>query len=285
MPRVRPMRFFVALVALAAFVGATAPSAVAGEDKPSVLFVGDSLSQNVAEGLIEHSQAKVNAINGGTVNCTVTKGTLQGYKNQIVYSGCQNWETDFAAAVQQHSPDVVVLVTGGWEIVNRWFGAPEGPPLTIKDEEFATRYGDALRQAIQVLSAGGAKVALLTVPYMDPPHPYPEAGSGAGVLDEMWWEPYGPTDAPAEWVAPTPDTPFVPSKEKIDAANAVIKAVGEEGNAKVFDLNKKICPGGEYREKVKGKSVRFEDRVHLSPAGQKLVAKWLAPKVRKLAQS
>jgi SGNH domain-containing protein len=278
---------FVAVAALAAGVGA--PAAVAGptttttggSDKPTVLLVGDSLSENIAEGLL--NQGKVNAVDGGVVNCTVTKGVLQGYKNQILYSGCQNWETDWPAKVAQYNPDIVVIVTGGWEIVNRWFGGPSGPPLTIKDPTFANNYLAALDHAAELLSANGAKVVALTTPYMDPPHPYPEAGSGP--LTEIWWEPYGPTDPPPEWVAPTPDTPFVSGHDKVDAANQVIRAFGREGNAKVFDLNKLLGPGGKYREKVKGKFVRFEDKIHLSPDGEKLVAKWLAKKLLKLAKS
>jgi len=280
MPRTRSFRrALVGFVALLALAGIVSPAAAVPPATPKVLFVGDSLSQNIAEALI--AQGKVNTINGGTVNCTVGNGVLQGYKNQVLYSGCQNWQTDFAQAVAQHDPDVVVMVTGGWEIVNRWLGPPQGPPLTIKDQEFADHYLAALDEAAQILSAGGAKVVMLTTPYMDPPHPYPEPGTGD--ITEIWWEPYGPKEPPAEWVPPTPDTPFVSGHDKVDAANEVIRAFGSHGVATILDLNKRICPGGKYREKVKGKSIRFKDNIHLSKVGQKFVAKWLAPKLIEVA--
>ena len=62
-----------ALVALVAFagvvVGTGAPAAAGPVATPKVLFVGDLLSQNIAEGFIAN-QDNVEAINGGTVSAT-----------------------------------------------------------------------------------------------------------------------------------------------------------------------------------------------------------------------
>ena len=38
-------------------------------------------------------------------------------------------------------------------------------------------------------------------------------------------------------------------------------------------------------KRVKGKSIRHEDHIHLNEDGQKFVAKWLAPKLQKIASS
>jgi hypothetical protein len=250
----------------------TAPDAA---EKPTVLVLGDSVGQNIADGL--EAEGSVDVVNGAGVNCTIAGGTLQGYEGNVIGGGCDTWREDWAAQVAEAQPDVVVLNTGGWEVVNRWFEEPIGIglPRTILDEDFAASYRGALDEATQILTAGGAELVVLTTPYFDPQSPLPEQGA----LANIWFEPYGPVDPPAGWVPPADGQPFVAAKAKVDQINALKQAWASSGGGTVADLQALASPNGEFTLEVDGQVIREDDRVHFNDAGRLLIGEWLAPQL------
>jgi hypothetical protein len=289
-------RLLAVLVAAACLVAACASPCFAGDGEPKrkpkkpkppikVLMLGDSVGQGLAlKGLSTSKRLEV--VNAATVNCTISGGAPQSYKDGIVIgNGCPEWRTEWPALVQQHQPQVVIVFTSGWEIVDRWFADPPGVgmPNTILQPEFQQRVADAHREAVTLLSATGAKVTFPTMQYIDPPHAYPEP-PGVNGISEIWWEAYGPDAPPPGWVPPLPGQPFVGSKHKVDALNQVRLDLAEQGAINVFNLQKFVSPQGVFIDTIKGKPARDLDRSHFNDYGYQQITKWLVPQLQKLAK-
>jgi lysophospholipase L1-like esterase len=275
-------------VVLAAAPVAAGGSGGSGGEKPTVLVLGDSIGQGYARGL--ERQGDFNVINAAAVNCSlVTTGKLQSYNTSITPDGtipqaCDNWRTEWPALVEQNQPDIVLVVTGGWEIVNRWFGDPVGPAATLRDKEFRDAFGAAYTEAADLLSAGGADVVFTTSWHINPPRAQPYQEVNPDVYD-IWWEPYGPEDAPANWVPPVEGQEFVSAKEKIDRLNKVKVKVGKQTDATTINVAKFVSPDNEYEDTIDGTFVRDADLSHFNEDGNDIIAEYIAPKLQKLANS
>lgn len=279
----------VAAIAVVSLLGVAvaAPATAAPKPKPKVkvLMLGDSVGQGLElKGL--RNDKRLVSVNAATVNCTIAGGanSLEGYRGNVIGSGCPDWRTEWPPLVQQNQPDVVIVFTSGWEIVDRWFGEPgEGFPNTILDPVFQQSLTDAHREAASLLAVGGAKVIFPTMPYIDPPHAYPEP-PGVNGISEIWWEPYGPDAPPPGYEAPLPGQPFLSSKAKVDALNKIRLDLAKQGAINVFDLQKFISPKGVYTDKIKGKPARDVDQSHFSDYGYQQITKWLVPQLQKLTK-
>ncbi len=271
-------------VALAAAVPGVA-AASKTKPKVKVLMLGDSVGQGLAlKGL--QNDKRLEVVNAASVNCTIGGGanSLESYTGgAVIGSGCPDWRTEWPALVQQNQPDVVIVFTSGWEITDRWFGNPgSGLPSTILDPAFQQQLVDVHKEATSLLSATGAKVIFPTMPYIDPPHAYPEP-PGTNGISEIWWEAYGPDAPPPGYVAPLPGQPFVGSKHKVDALNKIRLDLAKQGAIRVFDLQKFVSPKGVFTDKIKGKPARDTDRGHFNDYGYRQITKWLVPQLQKLA--
>jgi putative hemolysin len=286
--RIRLVAIVVAIACLAAagaVPSAAGASATQSKPKLKVLVLGDSVGQGLADKALSKDK-RVEVVNAATVNCTISGGTLESYKDgTVIGQGCEDWRTAWPPLVQQNQPDIVLVWTGGWEIVDRWFDDPPGVglPSTILQPDFAQHVADAHKEAASLLSVGGAKVVFTTMQYADPPHAYPEP-PGVNGISEIWWEPYGPDTPPPAWVPPLPGQPFVGSKHKTDALNEIRLGLAKQGAITVYDLNKFVSPKGVFTDKLKGKPARDTDRSHFNVAGYKLITAWLVPKLLKTAK-
>ncbi len=260
-----------------------------GAELPTVLVLGDSIGQGYARAL--EREGEFNVINAASVNCSlVTTGLLQSYRNAATPDGtlpqaCDNWRTEWTALVDQNQPDIVLVITGGWEIVNRWFENPGiGPAATLRDKEFRDTFSDAYTEAAKVLGADGAQVVFTTSWYINPPRAQPYQEVNPTVYD-IWWEPYGPDDAPANWVPPVEGQEFVSSKEKIERLNKLKLKVGKKTDATTIDVNKFVSPDGEYTDTIDGVYVRDGDLSHFNEDGNDIIAEYIAPKLKKIANN
>ena len=176
--------------------------------KLKVLILGDSVGQGLGKEALQNDK-RLDVVNAATVNCTISGGanSLESYKDgAVIGSGCPDWRTEWPALVQQNQPDIVLVWTGGWEIVDRWFDNPgDGLPSNIEQPQFQQQLVDAHKEATSLLSTTGAKVVFTTMQYIDPPHAYPEP-PGVNGISEIWWEAYGP-DAPPPGAPPGPPPP------------------------------------------------------------------------------
>jgi lysophospholipase L1-like esterase len=288
--RTRLAVLFTALAATACLAASAPGVAVAApakaKPKVKVLVLGDSVGQGLAlKGL--QKDKRIETVNAASVNCTLADGanSLESYKDgTVIGSGCPDWRTAWPPIVQQTQPDVVLVVTGGWEIVDRWFDNPPGVglPSTIQDPAFQQSIANTHKEAASLLSATGAKVAFTNMQYINPPEALP-APPGVNGIQEIWWEPYGPTPPP-NWAPPRPGQQFIASKVKTDALNKVLADLGSQGAIKVYDLNRFADPKGEFTNTLKGKPDRDADQSHFNDYGYTQVTKWLVPQLQKLAQ-
>jgi lysophospholipase L1-like esterase len=276
------------LIAVAVLAGAavtpTMAHATQAKTKPKVkvLVLGDSVGQGLATKALQFDK-RVEVVNAATVNCTLAGGDLESYADgSVIGHGCPEWRTEWPALVQQNQPDIVLVWTGGWEIVDRWFANPGvGLPSTILDPAFQQQLSTAHTEAATLLSTGGAKVAFTTLQYINPPHAYPEP-PGVNGISEIWWEPYGPDAPPPGYEAPLPGQPFVGSKAKVDALNKIRLDLASQRAINLFNLQKFVSPKGVFTDKLKGKPARDVDSSHFNEYGYKQITKWLVPQLQKL---
>lgn len=285
----------VAVVALVAAACQPTKPPPAPPPNVDVVVLGDSIAYGIGCQLGEPGQADPNlpqncpgrpgitVANGWSGACNISGGTLALY-NGTTTSGhnCHDYATAWPTGLAAVDPEVVILLTGLWEIVDRWSGAPSGPPNlqwanttnSQLDTNAATAYRANLQNVVNIVRGVGAKLIVVNSSYANVPQP-----------DPIWWEPYPadspnvgepipnwPNPAPAGWHAPNySDTwlslhgaPYRSSEAKIDRFNAELADFVTDLNApdvRLFNMwelfspfdpdtndrewNPDICPNNE----------------------------------------
>ncbi len=236
-----------------------------GVSPVKVLVTGDSVSMTLGFGLASVAgDYGVQITNDAILGCGVTDGGPIEVQGQVIPAayiasacnglpGSEQWPQIYAQDVAATNPDVALLLVGRWETVNRYHdGQWSWPGQPAYDAYLESQ----LETAVRILSARGARVALLTSPYFDEQPPPPGGGT---------W----PEDQPA----------------RVQAVNSIIYQVAAQfpGTATVIDLNAKLDPGGAYASVIDGVTVRTSDGVHITLAGGVWLAPWLLPKLVALA--
>jgi lysophospholipase L1-like esterase len=159
------------------------------------------------------------------------------------------WRERWPEHIDDFDPDVVVVLVGGHDTTDRLidgvvkrFDAPEGAALTRSDIQRATR----------ILSARGARVVWLTLPYAKQGWAH-QVDHDRSAFNDAWVDRWNETVRAA--VAELPD------------------------QATVLDLNALACPGGTWTDAVNGVSIREPDLIHFNDAGAELVAQWAVPQL------
>ncbi len=238
-------------------VEATVP-ALAGESVLTrVLVVGDSIALSLAEGIRTDFAANgITVLDEGALGCgiiTTGKVWIAG-ELPTISPKCADWPERWSRATAEFVPDVTLVLVGAWdafdrEIDGRWipFDTPESDALLRAD----------LERAVDLLSAGGAHVVLLTVPYYE-----------------------------YRYSVVVPDvsrSAFVP--ERVDHFNEILEGLAaDDERITLLDLNHFLSPDGEIHATINGIVVQG-DGVHFSPEGGQYVAGWLRPKLTRLAAS
>ncbi len=183
-------------------------------------------------------------VNHTLVGCGIVRGGPFRYSAE---SGnpkpeCESWPSRWAGQVVVDKPQVVLLVVGRWETVDRVYA---GHWTSVGDPAFDGYLAGELRQALTVLGSTGARVVVTTEPY--------------------------------NHRAEKPDGSLYPEDQpgRIEHWNALLRnVVAQFPNAFVLDLNKKLGPGGYYTTKVDGIKMR-SDGVHPTAEAVKWMTPWL----------
>jgi peptidoglycan/LPS O-acetylase OafA/YrhL len=190
-----------------------------------------------------------NFIDHTNLGCGVVRGGPYRYFDQIKdqQPECDEWPTRWSEQVARDRPDVVVLLVGRWETMDR---VHDGQWTRIGDPTFDAYLSGELRQAFGVLGATGARLVVATEPY-----------------NRRGEQPDGslyPEDQP----------------DRVTRWNTLLRGVlALHPNVGVLDLNKKLCPDGVYTADVDGIQVR-SDGVHLTPEGVSWLTPWLEQSVQ-----
>lgn len=112
-----------------------------------------------------------------------------------------------------------------------------------------------LRSAVGIFHTFGARVVLLTMPYVDPAGRQP---------DGLPWS----EDSPA----------------RARAFNALVERVAraDPGEVSVVDVNRMLSPDGVYTASLAGVVVRWSDGIHVTPAGGQLLQPEILPDIARL---
>jgi hypothetical protein len=111
-----------------------------------------------------------------------------------------------------------------------------------------------LRSAVAIFHTFGARVVLLTMPYLDP----------GRQTDGLPWS----EDSPA----------------RARAFNALVERVAraDPGEVSVLNVNRMLSPDGVYTASLAGVVVRWTDDIHVTPAGGELLQPEILPEVASL---
>ena len=184
-----------------------------------------------------------------TIGCGVARGGPYRYFGGTLNQKpeCDAWPSRWSQRINHDRPDVVLLIIGRWEIVDRMH---EGRWTAIGDPAYDAYLRGELGRALDILGSTGARVVVTTEPY-----------------NRRGEKPDGslyPEDDP----------------DRVDDWNTLLRrVVGQRPNVTVLDLNKKLAPNGAYTTKVDGIRMR-SDGVHPTPEAVKWLTPWLADALR-----
>jgi hypothetical protein len=226
---------------------------VGSGQQADVLVVGDSVGLNLAFGLARTkvSGSPLNTSSGARLGCPVARGGTFRFLRDIESfpDGC-DWAATYPQMVDKFDPDVVLLVTGIWEVVDRRL--PGDDRYRHLGNPVSDRYLlSELLSAVDVLAARGATVVL-------PTYPHVAAGQGQGFVDQ-------PESEPA----------------RVDRLNQIFGevAAARPGAVRLLELQSWLSslPGGELDP------TRRTDGVHFTDEASKDVARWLSPQLYTIA--
>jgi peptidoglycan/LPS O-acetylase OafA/YrhL len=245
---------------------ATTTTTLAPSSPVRVLLLGDSIALTLGFGMASSDlQSKYNYVlsDDGILGCGVVMGPeveLMGVRAQTP-SACngssvtpgevlkdQPWPYQWLNAMAVTHPNVVVLLAGRWEVVNREYN---GQWTNILNPTFAAYVKHQLELTSALVTASGANMVFLTAPCTDEG----EAPDGA-----PW-----PEDDPA----------------RITEYNKLVRQVAQEhpSTDSVVDLFAATCPGGKFSTDIDGKAVRRSDGVHFTPDGGDILGPKLMPAI------
>ncbi len=229
------------------FVG---PGGVDAAHPEHALLIGDSMALTLGIGLGENARAWGIALdNKGAVGCDLDPQTTVDVMGTVspAAGGCPHWRADWSRLVARTNPDVVAVLLGRWECLDRIY---QGRWTHVGERAFDRHLQAELGQIIDIGSSRGAKVVMLTLPYI------------AQTTEQ-------PNGAPWDMNLPSRTVAY---------NNDVRRAVAEHPHqATVLDLNKLLGPGGRYTSFVDGVRVRSLDNEHISKAGGELLRGTVLP--------
>jgi peptidoglycan/LPS O-acetylase OafA/YrhL len=258
----------VALTAIAVVVATAAPSVAVKPPPPrvaagagrhhgppvKVLVVGDSTALTLDIGLNEYATSYgIAPTNAGILGCGITTGKeyqLQGVDAPMAtqctgHPADDQWYRLWADKISTIHPNVVMILAGRWEVVNRTY---KGHWTNIEHPAYAAYVESQLERAVRVAGAGGAHVVLLTAP-----------------CDDSGEQPNG---------APWPED----SRTRLALYNDLVRHVAATSpNTSLLNFNAMACPGGQYEEFMDGQQVRLADGVHFTFDGGNVFAPRIWP--------
>jgi hypothetical protein len=217
-------------------------------DRPiRVMIVGDSVGQTFGRGLelwgMHTGRAQV--WNDAHFYCALGRyapssyGTGEEHQSDL----CNSWAERWPAEIQSFDPDVVVMLYTFWEMVAR---KPPGSPDFVSpgDPVYDQWQMSEYLKAVDMLSARGAKIVWLTIPCHEGDQP-----DNTRVVEHL-------NDVQIRGVASR-----------------------RPGVVRVVDLDREVCPAGQFRMSYGNVAQARPDGAHFSDAGAEAVAGWLMGKI------
>jgi hypothetical protein len=226
-------------------------SSSARDGSTRVLVAGDSVAWHLGhsferlDGELGFTTANA-AFDGCSLEQGATAARYFGGGGDVPLSD-SNCTTGWSEAVDRFQPQVVVLLLAG-QVLGDW--KVDGVWTRVCERRYDDWYEAQLRNGIAMLTARGARVVVVAPP--------PPSSSFAGLPPEL-----------------AQGTECIRAIErKLARANPLLTSL---------DLEPLVCPAGKCRDEIDGVTLR-PDGVHFEGGGADIVTRWLAPKVRQVAQ-
>jgi hypothetical protein len=232
-----------------------------------VLLVGDSTALTLGEGLGEAAvESRYNFVlyDAGIVGCGVADGPeveVMGERDSVgpacngsspapgIPLAQQPWPVQWQHDLAADHPNVVALLAGRWEVLDREY---RGKWTNILHPAFAAYVKRQLELASNVVDSTGARLVFLTAPCTD--------------------EGVQPDGAP--WPEENP--------ARLAAYNKLLKEVAAEHPLvdSLVNLGTVACPRGRYATTKDGVTIRtVDDGIHFSPEGGAVLAPYVMPQI------
>ncbi len=229
-------------------------SAAAGGAR--IMIVGDSVAERIGLGIERWTRQE----GGATVVTYAQSGCgvadprfVTGLDARARVEPCEAWKASWGQALARFRPDVVVVYSGGWDLLDRevpaW-GSVRSPGDRDYDRWLAAEYASVVDR----LSSHGARIVWLTSVCVRTPDVGP-----VGVFD---------------------------LKRVRHLNDAIIGplAAARPDRVTVVDLFDRVCPGGAFSDQLDGVPNARPDGVHFSDAAADAVARWLGPQILREAR-
>lgn len=217
------------------------------ENRPlRVSVFGDSIAWTLMRYL--PATAGMTFLDHTALGCGIAQGGPYRYFGDLTEqrAECDAWPTTWAVQVTADQPDLVLLLVGRWETMDR---THDGQWMHLGDPAYDAYLSGRINKAMQVLRSTGAAVVVATEPY-----------------NRRGEKPDGslfPEDDPA----------------RVDRWNTLLRGAASASEVAVLDLHAKLSPDGRYTQSVDGLRVR-SDGVHLTPDGVAWLTPWLVDSLR-----
>jgi len=218
---------------------------------PRVLITGDSVALTLGYWLDPRQDTRgVQVRTEATLGCGLTGGTVHSDGNDIPTSDeCPGWPLRWRKTVDEYQPSVAVVLVGAWDVVDHRIN---GDILSVGTPDWSAYMTHQLDTATDILGERGARVVLLTSPC------------------------FGQPDSGLDGIPERSDAGRV--RDLNDALRTYARS--RPTRVSLLDLHDFLCPHGQYTATVHGVAARDPDGTHLSPAGAKLVWRWLSEQLR-----
>ncbi|MBW2275024.1 MAG: acyltransferase [Deltaproteobacteria bacterium] len=227
--------------ALAASSGQARPP----HERMRIAVLGDSLAFDIADGLTLWSKrdGRAKIWNAAIRGCGVARGAWPGGPGRQ-RGNCDSWPLRAEIWLEEFRPEVVVVLSGGWDI--RWRELPEwGGKRLIGDPVFDEWLYGQYNELLDFFRDYDVPIVWLTTPCRVSP-----MGLTTGHFDP---------------------------KRTRHLNDHIVSRLGEEraGEMLLVDLDAELCPGGEYTRSLHGIEDFRRDGIHLSKAAKLWVGTWL----------
>lgn len=210
-----------------------------------ILVLGDSVSHNIGDGLIRWAKktGRAEVVNKARKGCGIARGA---WVNDLTRTHriCDDWKRGYERPILRYDPDLVVVYSAGFDLVNRQLDSWDAP-LAIGDADYDRWLRSEYDSAVALFSRQGAHV--------------------------VWISPLCLGRKPG----PGGNSPLEPERTRLLTKNIVKPLAHESNHVSYADLYSQVCPGGQFTNEFAGIPNFRPDGIHFSERGADWVANWL----------